>query len=273
MSAAMTVITSRPRATVRRTPWSWVEQSLTLAWRNIVRIRQNPEALADVTFQPIIFTLLFVFVFGGAIAGEGGWRSYLQFVLPGLLAQGVIFATMGTGIALNDDFAKGVFDRFRSLPISRSAPLVGAVLGDAVRFTTSIVILMVFSVALGFRFHNGIGHGLLACLLALGFALSVCWIWVWLGLKMRTSQGVQGVAFLVMFPLTFGSNVFVDPKTLPSLMQTFVNVNPVKHLVDTMRGLMLGGPIQGPLLWTLAWMAGFIAVFAPLAIRAYRRRT
>jgi len=269
----MTVITSRPRATVRRTPWSWVEQSLTLAWRNIVRIRQNPEALADVTFQPIIFTLLFVFVFGGAIAGEGGWRSYLQFVLPGLLAQGVIFATMGTGIALNDDFAKGVFDRFRSLPISRSAPLVGAVLGDAVRFTTSIVILMVFSVALGFRFHNGIGYGLLACLLALGFALSVCWIWVWLGLKMRTSQGVQGVAFLVMFPLTFGSNVFVDPKTLPSLMQTFVNVNPVKHLVDTMRGLMLGGPIQGPLLWTLAWMAGFIAVFAPLAIRAYRRRT
>jgi oleandomycin transport system permease protein len=260
-----------PKATTR--PWSWVEQSLTLAWRNIVRIRQNPEALADVTFQPIIFTLLFVFVFGGAIAGEGGWRSYLQFVLPGLLAQGVIFATMGTGVALNDDFAKGVFDRFRSLPISRSAPLVGAVLGDAVRFTTSIVILMSFSLILGFRFHNGIGFGLLACLLALGFALSVCWIWVWLGLKLRTSQAVQGVAFLVMFPLTFGSNVFVDPKTLPSAMQTFVNVNPVKHLVDTMRGLMLGGPIQGPLLWTLAWMAGFVAVFAPLAIRAYRRRT
>ncbi|HEY3003498.1 MAG TPA: ABC transporter permease [Kribbellaceae bacterium] len=270
--SAVAAVQDLPRQ-VRRTPWSWVEQSLTLAWRNIVRIRQNPEALADVTFQPIIFTVLFVFVFGGAIAGDGGWRQYLQFVLPGLLAQSIMFATMGTGVGLNDDFAKGVFDRFRSLPISRSAPLVGAVLGDAVRFTVSIVILMSFSLILGFRFHNGVGYGVLACLLALGFALSLCWTWVWIGLKMKTAQGVQGVAFLVMFPLTFGSNVFVDPSTLPGWMRAYVNVNPVKHLVDTMRGLMLGGPIQTPLLWTLAWMAGFVVVFAPLAVRAYRRRT
>jgi oleandomycin transport system permease protein len=258
---------------VRRSPWSWAEQSLTLAWRNIVRIRQNPEALADVTFQPIIFTVLFVFVFGGAIAGPGGWREYLQFVLPGLLVQSVVFATMGTGVGLNDDFAKGVFDRFRSLPISRSAPLVGAVLGDAVRYTISVVILMTFSMILGFRFHNGVANGLLACLVVLAFALSLCWAWVWIGLKMKTPQGVQGIAFLVMFPLTFGSNVFVPTDTLPGWLQTFVNVNPVKHLVDTMRGLMLGGPVQGPLLWTLFWMALFVAVFAPLAIRAYRRRT
>jgi oleandomycin transport system permease protein len=262
-----------PALEIRRTPWSWLEQSLTLAWRNIVRIRQNPEALADVTFQPIIFTVLFVFVFGGAVAGGGGWQEYLQFVLPGLLVQSVVFATMGTGVGLNDDFAKGVFDRFRSLPISRSAPLVGAVLGDAVRFLCSIVILVTFALILGFRFHNGLGFGLLACALALAFALSLCWTWVWIGLKMKTAQGVQGVAFLVMFPLTFGSNVFVPLNTLPTWLQHFVNVNPIKHLVDTMRGLMLGGPIQGPLLWTLAWMAAFVAVFAPLAIGSYRRRT
>ena len=256
----------------RSRPFAWIEQSLTLAWRNIIRIRQNPEALADVTFQPIIFLLLFVFVFGGAIA-PGGWQGYLQFVLPGILVQSVVFSTLGTGIALNDDFAKGVFDRFRSLPISRLAPLVGAVLGDAVRYVVSIVILMTSGFALGFRFHNGVGNGLLALLLVLTFALSLCWIWVWLGLKMKTAQGVQGVAFLVMFPLTFGSNIFVKTSTLPGFMQSWVSVNPVAHLFDAMRGLMLGGPIQKPLLLTLAWMVGLVAVFAPMAIRAYRRRT
>jgi oleandomycin transport system permease protein len=261
------------RAAHRSRPFAWVEQSLTLAWRNIVRIRQNPEALADVTFQPIIFLVLFLFVFGGAIAQGGSWHDYLPYLLPGLLVQTVVFSTMGTGVALNDDFAKGVFDRFRSLPISRIAPLIGAVLGDAVRYSLSILILMGTGFALGFRFQNGVANGLLACLIVLVFALSLCWIWVWLGLKLRTAQGVQGIAFLVMFPLTFGSNVFVQPDTLPGFMQAFVKVNPVKYLVDTMRGLMLGDDVQKPLLITLAWMVGLVAVFAPLAIRAYRRRT
>ncbi|MFI7059667.1 ABC transporter permease [Kribbella sp. NPDC050124] len=260
-------------ASRRSRPFAWVEQSLTLAWRNIVRIRQNPEALADVTFQPIIFLVLFLFVFGGAIAQGGTWRDYLPFLLPGLLVQTVVFSTMGTGVGLNDDFAKGVFDRFRALPIARVAPLIGAVLGDAVRYTLSIVILMSTGFVLGFRFQNGVGYGLLALLIVLLFALSMCWIWVWLGLTLRTAQGVQGIAFLVMFPLTFGSNVFVQTSTLPGFLQAFVNVNPVKYLVDLMRALMLGGDIQKPLLITLAWMAGLIAVFAPLAIRAYRRRT
>ena len=268
MSTAVVDVPAR-----RSRPFAWVEQSLTLAWRNIVRIRQNPEALADVTFQPIIFLVLFLFVFGGAIAQGGTWHDYLPYLLPGLLVQTVVFSTMGTGVALNDDFAKGVFDRFRSLPIARIAPLVGAVLGDAVRYTLSIVILMGTGFALGFRFQNGVGNGLLALVIVLLFALSMCWIWVWLGLKLRTAQGVQGVAFLVMFPLTFGSNVFVQTDTLPGFLRAFVNVNPVKYLVDTMRGLMLGGDIQKPLLITLAWMVGLVAVFAPLAIRAYRRRT
>ena len=257
----------------RNRPFAWAEQSLTLAWRNIVRIRQNPEALADVTFQPIIFLVLFLFVFGGAIAQGGDWHDYLPYLLPGLLVQTVVFSTMGTGVALNDDFAKGVFDRFRSLPIARVAPLIGAVLGDAVRYTLSIVILMTTGFVLGFRFQNGIGNGLLALLIVLLFALSMCWIWVWLGLTLKTAQGVQGVAFLVMFPLTFGSNVFVQTSTLPGFLQAFVNVNPVKYLVDTMRALMLGGDLQKPLLITIAWMIGLVAIFAPLAIRAYRRRT
>lgn len=256
-----------------RKPFAWVEQSLTLAWRNIVRIRQNPEALADVTFQPIIFLVLFLFIFGGAVAA-GGWRGYLPFLLPGLLVQTVVFSTLGTGISLNDDFAKGVFDRFRSLPIARSAPLIGAVLGDVIRYVISIVILMGVGFALGFRFRNGIANGLLACLLVLGFALALCWVWVWLGLKLKTVQGVQGVGFLIMFPLTFGSNVFVQTDTLPSALQAFVNVNPVKHLVDTMRALMIGeGSLERPLLYTLAWMIALVAIFAPLAIRTYRRRT
>ncbi|HET6293830.1 MAG TPA: ABC transporter permease [Kribbella sp.] len=257
----------------RSRPFAWVPQSLTLAWRNIIRIRQNPEALADVTFQPIIFLVLFLFVFGGAISTGGRWQDYLPFLLPGLLVQTVVFSTMGTGVALNDDFAKGVFDRFRSLPIARISPLVGAVLGDAVRYMISIVILMGTGFALGFRFENGVGNGLLACLVVLVFALALCWIWVWLGLKLRTAQSVQGVAFLVMFPLTFGSNVFVNPDTMPGFLKAFGKVNPVNYLVDTMRGLMLGGDVQKPLLITLASMVGLVAIFAPLAIRAYRRRT
>jgi len=269
----MSTATLNAPAATRSRPFAWAEQSLTLAWRNIVRIRQNPEALADVTFQPIIFLLLFLFVFGGAIAGEGSWQDYLPYLLPGVLVQSVVFSTMGTGVGLNDDFAKGVFDRFRSLPIARVAPLIGAVLGDSVRYLTSIVILMVTGFALGFRFENGVGNGLLACLLILVFALSLCWIWVWLGLTMKTVQGVQGIAFLVMFPLTFGSNVFVETSTLPGFLQALTKVNPVTYLVDAMRGLMLGGEVQKPLLITLAWMIGLVTVFAPLAIRAYRRRT
>lgn len=264
-----------PAHAVRRArPFAWVEQSLTLAWRNIVRIRQNPEALADVTFQPIIFLLLFLFVFGGAVVAKTGgtWHDYLPTLLPGVMVQSVVFSTMGTGVGLNDDFAKGVFDRFRSLPIARISPLVGAVLGDTIRYLTSVVILMATGFALGFRFENGVLYGVLACLLVLTFALALCWVWVWLGLTMKTAQGVQGVAFLVMFPLTFGSNVFVDASTLPNFMQSWVKINPITYLVDAMRGLMLGGDIQKPLLITFAFMAGVVAVFAPLALRAYRRR-
>lgn len=262
--------TAAPRR--RNSPWQVFNQSMTLAWRNIVRTKNNPEALMDVTFMPIIFTVLFVFVFGGAISGN--WQAYLPFVLPGILVQTVVFSTMGTGVGLNEDFAKGVFDRFRSLPISRSAPLIGGVLGDTVRYVVSTVVTIGFGLILGFRFQNGILNGILACLLVLAFALCLCWVWAWLGLVMRKAQGVAGVGMLIMFPLTFGSNTFVETSTLPTWMQGFVSVNPVKHLLDVVRYLMVGGEgsVLQPLLFTVLWMIGFVAVSAPFAIRAYRRK-
>jgi oleandomycin transport system permease protein len=255
----------------RMTPLRAAQHSLTLAWRSIIKLKHSPEQLLDVTLQPIIFVVLFVFIFGGAISHN--WRTYLQFVLPGLLAQTVAFSSMGIGVALNTDISKGVFDRFRSLPIARSAPLVGAVLGDAIRYVTAMVVLIGFSVALGFRFHNGLWAGLGACLLALVFALSLSWIPTLLGLVMRAPEAVQGIGFVLMFPLTFGSNVFTPTATLPGWMQAWVKINPVTHLVNAVRGLMLGGPIAGQVLWTLGWCVALVAIFAPFALRAYRRHT
>lgn len=245
-------------------------QSLTLTWRNIVKIRRNPETLVDVTFMPIIFIVLFVFVFGGAIGGN--WKDYLQFVLPGIMAQSLVFSSLGTGTALNQDIEKGIFDRFRSLPISRSAPLIAAIGGDVVRYVISVTIMVGFGSILGFHFTTSFVSGLAACLLGLGFALALSWVWVWVGTLVSKAQAVQGIGMLIMFPLSFGSSVFVEPSTLPGWMQSFVAVNPVTHLTDAIRGLMLGGPVGRPLLYTLLWMAGLVAVFAPLAIRAYRKR-
>lgn len=267
--AVPVALAPQPRA---MTPVRALKHGLTLTWRSIVKIRRNPESLFDVSFQPIIFTVLFVFVFGGAIGGD--WRTYLQFVLPGLMVQNTIFSTMGTGVGLNTDIEKGVFDRFRGLPIARSAPLVGAVLGDAVRYAIGIVVLVAFGAVLGFDFTGGLLGTLAGCLLVLGFALSLCWVWVWLGLKVKAAQQVQGYGMLIMLPLTFGSNIFVDASTMPGWMQTMVNVNPVKYLVDAARGLVLGeGAVAAPVFYSLLWMVGILAVFMPLALRAYRRRT
>jgi len=261
-----TMTVPRPMNPVRA-----LRHGLTLTWRSLVKTRRNPEQLADVTFQPIIFIILFVFVFGGAVGGD--WRNYLQYVLPGLMVQTVIFSTLGTGVGLNADIDKGVFDRLRSLPIARSGPLVGAVLGDAVRYMFSISVVVGVGAALGFDFTGGVAGAIAGCLVVLCFALALCWAWVWLGLRMKTPQGVQGIAFLLMFPLTFGSNVFVPVESLPGWLQGFVNVNPVKFVVDAARGLMTGGPVAEPLLYSALWAAGLVVVFMPLALRAYRRRT
>lgn len=247
-----------------------IANGMTLAWRSVLKIRHSPEQLLDVTLTPIIFVVLFVFLFGGAVAGR--WQDYLQLVLPGIMVQTVLFASMGAGTAINTDITKGIFDRFRSLPIARSSPLVGHVLGDIVRYVVSLTVIVAFGMALGFRVTTGPLEALAACLLLLGFALAVSWIPTLLGLLVRTPQTVQGIGFFVLFPLTFGSNIFVRPSTLPGWLQGWVAVNPVSHLVDACRGLLRGGPVAGPVLLTLVWMVAIVALFAPLAIAVYRRR-
>jgi oleandomycin transport system permease protein len=243
-----------------------------LAKRSLIKTFRTPEALVDVTLQPVIFLGLFTYIFGGAIAGAAHRHSYLEFLLPGLLGQTIAMASVALGQNLNADIAKGVFDRFRSLPIARSAPLVGAVMADVARYLILFSVMMGFGLAIGFRATNGVIPTLAALLLSMGFALCFGWISVFVGMMVRTPGAVQGIMFLVVLPLSFASNTFVSVTTLPGWLQAFVKANPISHLVSTVRSLMLGGPVQTDLLWTLAWMAGLLAVFFPLALRGYRRR-
>ncbi|WP_250031162.1 ABC transporter permease [Paractinoplanes maris] len=248
-----------------------MRHSMALARRSLIKTLRTPEALIDVTIQPVIFLLLFTFLFGGAIAG-GDRGAYLQFLLPGLLAQSLALGGIALGQNLNADIEKGVFDRFRSLPVARSAPLVGAVAADVVRYLTVCVFMLGFGTLLGFRVETGFVPTVAAVALSIGFGLCFCWISVWVGMLVRTPGAVQGVMFLLIFPLSFGSNVFVQTNTLPGWLQAFVHVNPITPLVSTIRGLLLGGPVAHNLTITLAWMAGLLIVFVPLALRAYARR-
>ena len=254
-------------APTRSTLW---RQARVLARRSLIKTWRTPEALIDVTLQPIIFLALFTYVFGGAIAG-GSQEDYLQFLLPGLLGQTIAMASVSLGQNLNSDIEKGVFDRFRSLPIARSAPLVGAVMADLVRYLILFAVMIGFGTLMGFDPVSW--TGVFASLaLAMGFALCFGWVSVYIGMIVRTPGAVQGIMFLLIFPLAFGSNVFVSPETMPGWLQAFVQVNPISHLVGAVRGLMIGGPVANHLMWTLVWMAGLLVVFLPLAVRAYRRR-
>ena len=244
--------------------------SLALAGRSIVKIRKNPETLLDVTLQPIIFLVMFVYLFGGAVAG--GTSNYIQLLLPGLMVQNTAFASLGIGIALNTDITKGVFDRFRSLPIARSAPLVGAVLGDVVRYVVALTVLLITALIMGFRMHTDPGSFLIAIALMVLFGLCLCWVAVWVGMLVKSPNAVPGTMVGILFPLTFGSNVFVPPSTLPGWLQGWVHINPVSHLTDAARGLLLGGPWASHAAWAFLWALGIAAVFMPLALRAYKRR-
>jgi len=252
------------------TPNRALRHSMTLAWRSLVRIRRNPEQLLDVTLQPIVFLTLFVFLFGGSIKGESR-HTYLEYVLPGITAMTVVFASMGTGIGLNTDVTKGIFDRFKSLPIARSAPLTGTIMGDFIRYIVTIAITFGYGSLLGFRIGTNPLFALGAVLLMFMFGFAVGWIWVLLGLYVKSPQSLQGFGFIVMFPLTFGSNVFVRTSTLPGWLQAWVKVNPVTALSEASRRLVTGGPIATPAWHSILWAIGITAVFAPLAVRRYRR--
>jgi oleandomycin transport system permease protein len=265
------MVTVTHRLPARRIgPVRTLRHSLTLGWRAVLKIRHNPEQLLDVSLQPIVFVTMFVFLFGGAITG-GNRHEYLQFVLPGIMVQTITFASMGTGINLNTDITKGIFDRFRSLPIARSGPLTGLIFGDIVRYFISLSVVILYGVILGFRFQTNPLSVIAGCALIMLFSLSMCWVWALGGLLVKTPQSLQGLGFVIGFPLTFGSNVFVQTQTLPGWLQGWVKINPVTALTDAARGLMLGGPVAGPVWHTLAWALGIVAVFAPLAVRRYRR--
>lgn len=249
---------------------SALSASLTFGWRALLKIKHVPWQLLDVTAIPVMFTLLFTYLFGGALAGSTG--EYLQFLLPGILVQAVVFITAYTGLALNTDISKGIFDRFRSLPIWRPAPLVGALLGDAGRYTIASVIVIGLGLILGFRPGGGVVGVVLAVLLLLLFSFSLSWIWTLLGLFMQTPESVMGVSSMILFPLTFASNIFVSPETMPGWLEVAVNLNPITHLVSAVRGLMDGQLAPAGLVPVLLACAVLIAVFAPLTMMVYRTK-
>lgn len=246
-----------------------VATTLAFGWRGMLKIKHVPEQLLDVTVTPVMFLLMFTYLFGGAVAGSTG--DYLQYILPGVLVQSVLFTAVYSGVTLNTDVTKGVVDRFRSLPVWRAAPLVGALLGDAVRYAIAGTVTVLVGLLMGFRPDEGVTGVVLAMLLVVVFAFALSWVFTTLGLLLRTPNAVLNAGFLGVFPLLFISNIFVDPATLPSWLEAFVDVNPIAHLVTATRELMDGGASAGGVALVLAEAAAITAVFAPLTVRLYRR--
>jgi ABC-2 type transport system permease protein len=246
---------------------SGLAASVSFGWRAMLKIKHVPMQLFDVTMFPIMFTLLFTYLFGGALAGSP--REYIQDLLPGILVMTVVMITMYTGMALNTDISKGVFDRFRSLPIWRPAVLVGMMLADAVRYTMAALVVTALGVIIGFRPDGGVMGVVAAIALLLVFSSSLSWVWSAIGMKMQTPETVMQMSMTVLFPLTFASNVFVDPSTMPGWLQAIVDVNPISHLTTASRELMHGAVDSSAILYVLLWSAGLVAVFAPLTMRLY----
>jgi ABC transporter DrrB family efflux protein len=247
-----------------------VSNTLTIARRNLLHIKANPEQLVEMSVQPFMFLALFVYVFGGAIAGSS--RDYLQFALPGILVQSLSFTPFTTALGLNTDFQRGLVDRFRSLPIARSAVIGGRITADGARIVWSILIITGFGVLLGFRFGGGVAEALVAFLLLIAFGITMCWPMAFIGITARSPESVNTWGFMIILPLTFASSAFAQVDTMPGWLQAFVKVNPVTHVIDATRGLMRSGPVAEPLIDSVIWLAVITAVFAPLAIARYRRR-
>ena len=241
-----------------------------MAWRALQKMRRNPEQFFDVTVQPLLFTAMFTYIFGGAISGDVS--SYLPLIIPGIMAQTAMTSCMATGIQLREDMDKGVFDRFKSLPIARFAPLAGPALADLVRYGLAATLTVAAGVAMGFRPAGGVFGVVAGCGLAMITAWSMAWIFTWLGTVARSATAVQGMGMMVMFPLTFLSNAFVPIVTLPGWMQTFVRLNPVSHVVTALRGLMNGVHVTGDIAWALIGCAVVVVIFLPLAVRNYSRK-
>lgn len=273
----MTVLQTEAQTSVQ----TWIQASVqtsrqacaqtgVLARRNLLHVLSDPQQIVGMTVQPLMFLLLFVYVFGGAISGST--RGYLQFVLPGLLVQGIGFQTMVTALGLNADFQHGLIDRFRSLPMARPAVVAGRVAADLVRTAWSALIIVAVAAALGFRFHGGVAGAIGAFGLVLALGVGMCWLMAFLGTALRSPEAVQTAGFLIIMPLTFASSVLVPAASMPGWLQGFVRVNPISIFAGALRGLMLGGPVATPLLQSAAWIAGLSLVFGTLTVNAYRRR-
>ncbi|MGW4426480.1 ABC transporter permease [Streptosporangium sp. NPDC004631] len=259
------VAAARRRVSMRET----VGQTLMMAWRALKKMRRNPEQFFDVALQPILFTAMFAFIFGGAIAGDV--ESYLPLMIPGILAQTVLTTCMATGTQLREDLEKGVFDRFKSLPISRIAPLAGPMVADLLRYTIAATLTFAMGLVMGYRPGGGLGGVFAAILLAIFTGWSLAWVFTWVGTIARSAQAVQGISMMILFPLTFLSNAFVPVETLPGWLAAFVRINPVSHLVTAARDLANSALVSGEVAWTLLACLIVIAIFAPLSVRSYKR--
>ncbi len=248
-------------------PASALSATVTLAWRAMLKIKHVPFQMFDVTIMPIMFTLLFTFIFGGALAGTPA--EYIQFLLPGVLVQTIIFITVYTGVGLNSDIQKGLFDRFRSLPMWQPAPVLGALLGDIFRYTVASLVILTVGLILGFRPGGGVIGVILGIALVLIFASSVSWIWIIVGMKVKTPESVMTTSFIFLMPLTFASNIFVRLETMPGWLQVAVGNNPVTHLTTACRALMHGEPTGTAIFWVLGSSLLITLIFAPIALAMY----
>jgi oleandomycin transport system permease protein len=262
-----------PRALSKRvSPAATARHTMTLAWRTLVQIKHNPMELLDLSVQPIMFVLLFTYVFGGQMAADGDPQTYLQYALPGIIAQSALFATLNTGVGLNTDLTKGVFDRLRALPISRMSPLAGRILADTVKQVWSMTILLVAGMLIGYRVRTDVSHVIGTLLLLVVMAFAISWVSVLIGVLVSEPEKVQIFGFTTIFPLSFSSSAFADIHRMPGWMQAWAKVNPVTFLADATRGLLNGGAVASPVIKTLVSALVFAVVFAPLAVRALRRR-
>lgn len=267
-STAVTVTDWTP---MPRRRWPLLRHSLALAGRSLTKTRRNPGVLIDALILPVMFLLLFLYLFGGAVAGST--QEYLQYLFPGVLVlTAVLTGQISTGISIVTDMKKGVFDRFRSMPIGRSAPLIGSVLGDVVRYLIAVLALFSLGYLLGFRVETDLVSTAAAIALAIGFGFSLSWLTVLVAVLLRDETMVATVGFLLPFPLVFGTSMAAPVETMPGWLQTWSDLNPVGHVIEASRGLLLGGPVAEPVTMTLLWSGIFLAVFGTLAVTAYRRR-
>ncbi len=258
------------RLSTRPSVQDTLSQTLAMAWRALKKMRRNPEQFFDVTLQPILFTAMFAYVFGGAVSGSVA--DYLPLMIPGILAQTALTACMATGTQMREDMDKGVFDRFKSLPIARIAPLAGPMLADLLRYGIAATITIAVGLAMGYRPGGGAFGVIAGWLLTVFAGWSLAWIFALLGTVARSAQAVQGIGMMIMFPLTFLSNAYVPAGTMPDWLQTFVKINPVSHVVTAVRDLMNGGTVTAEVGWAVLACVLVVAIFAPLAVRSYSRK-